>query len=528
MFGRRILILLTVVALGGGLSAWGVPKGSAKRELQELVRSPRMEFPVPLEFHRRFGFVTFPEESFAAAEAARFTRAHGETTRNGVDEAERLLRTAQIHDAQGDVSGALRHYSRAADGFRKRLEVSPEEVRSLVGLGEALSSLGRFSEAQSILERAGDVGDVDLWLARMKLYRERAWFAVAGEAARYATSTFLEQLVQMVAFSPEPVRVEESKRFLRLAGDAVERAFEVETSKLNAAERLLDRAAFRSFQNAMEVAYEQVQGQELKSRLLRASIFTEPALHDLITAAERSDDPALMASSALAASMAGEMMANWTSQGAGGEVYVRHAATRLRRIMEERDERASAAAEYLGALQLHTLRDARGAERSFRQALGLESGRNRSWELLTVAAVQQGDEELVELTEERVRALPQPRSAVLQVKAYERSGDNLRAAWVALNAAGTYPNDPLVNLTLAAMLLKDENAEMFLWRVEEALKKAEKAFGTTAKRQQRLDFVLVKSVYLGMAGKEDEAKRLVEGAKPLTPELQELLRVLGE
>jgi hypothetical protein len=69
---------------------------------------------------------------------------------------------------------------------------------------------------------------------------------------------------------------------------------------------------------------------------------------------------------------------------------------------------------------------------------------------------------------------------------------------------------------------------MFLWRVEDALKKAEKGFGTTAKRQQRLDFVLVKSVYLGMSGKAGEAKRLVEGAKPLTPELQEVLRVLGE
>ena len=61
MFGRCTFSLLTVIGLVGGVSAWGVTKGSAKRELQELVRSPRVEFPVPLEFHRRFGFVAFPE-----------------------------------------------------------------------------------------------------------------------------------------------------------------------------------------------------------------------------------------------------------------------------------------------------------------------------------------------------------------------------------------------------------------------------------------------------------------------------------
>jgi hypothetical protein len=140
--------------------------------------------------------------------------------------------------------------------------------------------------------------------------------------------------------------------------------------------------------------------------------------------------------------------------------------------------------------------------------------------------VQQGTEEFLEVAEERATALPSPRSIVLQVKSFERSGDSLRGAWVALNGAGTYPNDWLMNLTLAAMLLKDESTEVFLWRVDEALKKAEKGMGANAKRQARLDFVLVKSVFLGMSDKADEAKELVESAKPLTPELQEVLRAL--
>jgi hypothetical protein len=148
--------------------------------------------------------------------------------------------------------------------------------------------------------------------------------------------------------------------------------------------------------------------------------------------------------------------------------------------------------------------------------------------LLTLAAVQQGPEEFVEVAEQRMEAWPHARSSVLLVKSYERRGDTLRAEWSALNAAGVYPNDWLVNLTLAAMLLKDENAESFLWRVEDAIKKAEKGLGANPKRQQRLDLVLVKSVFLAMSDRKEEARQLVETVRPLPQELQEVMRILGQ
>src|SRR5688500_9922183 len=123
-----------IALLMSGVAALGVAKGSAKRELQGLVRTPRVEFPVPLEFHRRFGGVAFAEEGAAAAEVTRVLQeAKGRT-----EDAALYLEAARVHDAQGDAGGALRQYSRAMDLFRKRLEVSPDEVRSLVGLGEAL------------------------------------------------------------------------------------------------------------------------------------------------------------------------------------------------------------------------------------------------------------------------------------------------------------------------------------------------------------------------------------------------------
>jgi tetratricopeptide (TPR) repeat protein len=522
MLGRCVWLWVTVMSAAVALA---VPKGSSKRELQQLVRLPRVEFGTPLDFHRRFGFVAFPDEGMAAAAAAQLAK----KSEKGAPDPFIPLQAARIFDRQGDSTGAMRQYSRAIDLLRKRLEVSPEEIRSLAGLGEALTALGRYSEAQAVLDRARTSSDMQLWLACVNLYRERAWFAAAGEAQRFGNGSFLDQLVGVATYPPEPRAVEESKRFLRRAEEALNRVFEADASTPAAEEeRLLARAAFRSFQSAMETAYSQIQGGELRSRSLRNSVLTEQALHDLIAAAEMSDDPEVIVASALAASMAGETLATWASENGGAEVYVRRVGNRLQGMIDERGENASEAAEFLGCVQLQVLKDARGAERSFRKALQLEPGRHRSWELLTLAAVQQGPERFVEVAEERAEALPHPRSSVLLVKSYERQGNTLRAEWTALNAAGVYPNDWLVNLSLAAMLLKDENAESFLWRVDEALKRAEKALGANPKRQQRLDLVLVKSVFLAMSDQAEEARKLVEATRPLTPELQEVLRVLGQ
>jgi tetratricopeptide (TPR) repeat protein len=522
MLGRCVWLWVTVISTA---VAHAVPKGSPKRELQQLVRLPRVEFGTSIDFHRRFGFVAFPDESMAASAAAQLSK----KSEKGSADAFVRLNAARIYDEQGDSTGAMREYSRAIDLMRKRLEVSPEELRALAGLGEALTALGRYSEAQSVLDRAGASTDLDLWLARANLYRERAWFAAAGEAQRFANGSFLDQLISTVTYPPDPAAVEESKRFLRRADEALARAFEAAAnSPAREVERLLARAAFRSFQSAMETAYAQIQNGELRSRTLRNSVLTEQALHDLIAAAEMSDDPAIIAASALAASVAGETLTAWSSENGGADVYVRRVGNRLQELIDEHGENASEAAEFLGCVQLQALKDARGAERSFRKALLLEPGRHRSWELLTLAAVQQGTERFVEVAEERAEALPHPRSSVILVKSYDRQGDTLRAEWTALNAAGVYPNDWLVNLSLAAMLLKDENTGSFLWRVDEAIQRAEKGLGTNPKRQQRLDLVLVKSVFLAMSDQTEEARKLLETTRPLSPELQEVLRVLDE
>ena len=509
-----ISLLLTVA------SCFAIPKNSTRRELQRLVRLPKVEFGKPLEFEHNFGFIAFQDGNTAALEAGRLLK----NAKGLPDQAPLYLEAARLYDSQGDSAQALAHYSRAIDLFRRRAEMAPREVPTLAGLGEALAAIGRFAEAQSALDRTDELGTptAELLLARARLYRERAWFSAAGEAQRYSSGPFLSQLVSVAIAGPAPTRVEESRRYLRLAERAIEQAFEAGTDK-NKEERLLERAAFRSLRRALDLAFTQIQNEDIRPRALEVSLLDSAALKDLSDAAAISENPAVITAAALAANLAAERI---EGSGRSADSYVRRMATQLQEIADSDGENSAAAAEYLGGIQFHILRDIAGARRTLGHAIAIEPARHRAWEMLVLAAAFESAERFVEAAEARVAALPQPRSSVLLVKSYDMDGDLTRAEWTALNAVNSYPNDLLANLALAAVLLKDDDVENYLWRIEEALNKAEKAVGVGRNHQNRLDFVLLKGIYLGLSDRSDQAKALIESTRPSSPELQDVLRAL--
>jgi hypothetical protein len=324
----------------------------------------------------------------------------------------------------------------------------------------------------------------------------------------------------MAVDGPLPARIEESKKFLRLAERAMVEAFELEGDK---EERLLERSAFRSFEAALELSFAQVQNDDLRPRALEASLYDAAALQDLKDAAASSENPAVIAAAALAASLAAEKT---LGSGRSAEEFVRALATRLYEMAQGGGEQSVAAGEYLGSIQFHLLKDISGAGRTLQQAVAAEPARHRAWDLLILASAYEGPEKFVETAQARVMAMPAPRSSVLLVKSFDMQGDLTRAEWTALNAVASYPNDVLANLTLAAVLMKDPNAADYLWRVEDALNKAEKALGSSRNHQNRIDFYLLKGISLGLSDRADQARTLLRDIKPSSPELQEVLRAL--
>jgi tetratricopeptide (TPR) repeat protein len=530
MVNRCIVLILTVA------SCAAVPKSSRKHELQRLVPLPRIEFAAPLEFDRNAGFVVFPDANSAAVEAMRVLR----PVKGVPDDAVEYLLAARVYQRGKDVPTALRTYARATELFRRKLDIEPEDIAALAGITESLSAFGKFAEALVHLEKALSLGpnDPKVALAAARYYKERAWQTLAGDRGLFSSVGFIDALTDLMASPPDAARRTEGKRLLFLAATALERAAAL---KPDAAEVSWERSIFLAFRAALEEALFQVQSGEYRSSELRAKLFEISSLADLRKAADSADATPEMIGAAAFATLYGDLYPRnqaddllfggvWPNLTAETQSVLRKYGIRLEKIALSGQRDSAAAAELLGCVRFYLLKDSAGGQRSFRQALSNEPKRHRSWELLVLATASTGDAgQLLEACQSRAASLPGPRSSVMLAKAYDRNGDSTRAEWTALNAASAYPNDFLVNLSLAALLLKRDNAESFLWRVQEAVTKAEKQFGSNFSRQNHIDFVLIKSIYLAMADQTDQARAVLKefsarGNPP--PEIQELTRLL--
>jgi hypothetical protein len=221
----------------------------------------------------------------------------------------------------------------------------------------------------------------------------------------------------------------------------------------------------------------------------------------------------------------------WTQLPPALQARLRGYCNQLESLAESGFEDSPAAAEFLGCVQLYVLRDVEGAQRSFRQALHRDVRRHRSWDLLVLASVLEGDSgELLDICQWRFDAMPTPRSSVLLTKAYERVSDETRAELICATALAVHPNDLLLNLSLAALLLKKPDAEQYLWRVQDLIKKAEKQMPSGSSAQNQLSLAMTKSIFLALSDKPAEARAALERysrGRNVPSEVQEILRVLN-
>ena len=501
---RCVIIAMTIV------SCAAIPKAGARGELQRLVRLPQVDFPTPLNFDRTSGFTVFPLSGAAGLKAAQLLR----DVKGEPEDAIQFLKAARILASGGDVPNSIRSFARAADLYARKIQSDPVNTKSLAGLAEALAALGRFGESQAVLEKAAraDADPVLLDLAFGDFHKEKAWGVFAGEENRFSSGTFLEVLELMVRRG-DGTRIEAARAELRHASEYFEKLAQ---RSERSAEVLLELACFRSFQEGLEAAFAQLLKRERSSRDLRKSLFAERAITPLLEAAQKEDAEAGTIASAICAAALSDSRGDdptpggWADLSKEASIKASNLCRRLQEIAESGSKQAAEAAEYLGCLQVYLMKDFSGAERNFRAALRAEPVRERSWELLVYSIFSGSDSSrLVDTCEERSLLFPNARSSILLVKAYDRQGEATKAEWAALGAATLYPNDFSVNLSLAALLLKRNNAETLLWRAGDALTKAEKQLGPSPTRDAQFAFVLLKSIYLAFSDKAEEAKALL-------------------
>ncbi len=504
MVTRLLIVLLSVVIAGA------IPRASNKDQLQRLVRLPRVEFAPPLEFDRAMGFMIFPDSAALSQKAAEL----GQAVKTP-EHAEKALEAGKLYDLARNHGMAVREYSRALDLFRRRIELYPADNDSILRLAEVLVLLGHYPEAEVQLSKAftADRESADYFLVKARFHRERAWQLASGDQFSFGSGDLLDRLTQLIDEGVEPDQIDESKAQLNLAETAFHKALELKKDDLDVQR---EQAAFVSFKGVLSEAFALLQSNDSnRHRRLREKLFSNEAIAMLRDAAhsEKSDAEtvgsaamALFVQATSVGTSAGQR--GWMSLADPDRAEIRDCFNKLRALSESENSKTAAQAdEILGCLQFYLLGDSVGGERSFRKSLDLDPKRVRAWDLLIVCLGMNEDQSaLVEACEERAASEMNVRSKTLLAKAYDRAGDSLRAQLSALEALSLNSNDFLANLTLATLLLKRDDFEIFTGRVQDCLNKAQRQIGFGSSPQNYVDLALTKAIFYALTDEAEKAR----------------------
>jgi tetratricopeptide (TPR) repeat protein len=529
------MLLRLFILFLGALTAFAIPRANNKEQLQKLVRLPRIEFAPPLDFDRVYGFMVFPDRGGLSEKAAELNLEVKKP-----EDADKSLQVAALYDLARNHAFALREYLRALELSRRRIEAFPLDSDAQLTLAEALFSLGKFNEAQVELDKASASTGQNYRgsLIQARFHREKSWQLANEPDAPFATSTFVDQLLGIISSGIEPEQVNESKAELELATRAYSRALNLREGD---SELLREYAAFNSYKAALLEAFSLLQSNDSNRRhRLLEKLFNDDAIELLLKAAasEKATIETIGASTmayffkATGADSRTGPSRNWSLLSDADQSQLRASLNRLQTLSEsENIKTASESSEMLGCLQLTLLVDSRGSERSFRKSLESDKKRIRSWDLLIVCLnLQKADSSLVDACAERAEYESNVRTKTLLAKAYDRAGDSLRAQISALEALSLNSNDFLANLTLATLLMKRDDFQMFKPRTQDCLNKAQRQLGVNVSGQNYVDLALAKAIFYALDDDLEKAKSAlsdVPRSERDSSEFQELQRLLG-
>src|SRR5579883_1922263 len=167
MFMRRscfVILLGWLLALA--LTAPAATPELGKDALRKLVKLPSISFDPAWKFDPLRGFTFSAGEHDAATAIGDLEK----QLKHDASDAEAELRIGDLRAKLGDTAGATKNWARAAELFRQRVEMQPDDPALLVGFGRALQGAGKMEKAESILRKAVQLAPKD-WKCRVALGR---------------------------------------------------------------------------------------------------------------------------------------------------------------------------------------------------------------------------------------------------------------------------------------------------------------------------------------------------------------------
>src|SRR4051812_28940083 len=286
--------LKLLIAIGCSVTVFAIPRPDTKDQLKRLAHLPRIEFGSPLSFSVEAGFVAFPDSAAVQEKLSRLRKENKKDSSQGM----LFLKMARLQERVNNRGEALALYYRASELLRKKIEIEPEDFAGFCALGETLTGLGKFPEAEHYIEKALtlDSRKAAGWAALGNLEKMRAYRALAGDDVLYNNSAFHDNLSDLVRDKSDIQQIEQAEKYLKRAAANFNKAVELEPAE---SDWLVRRAAFKAFRAAMERAILLLRGRETSTRDFTQSIYNDAALQDLLAAAQTEPDAENIAACAM-------------------------------------------------------------------------------------------------------------------------------------------------------------------------------------------------------------------------------------
>ncbi|MDB6023368.1 MAG: Tetratricopeptide 2 repeat protein [Pedosphaera sp.] len=491
LFMRRGFVFLCCCLLA--LTVRGATPELGKDALRKLVRLPSIAFEATWAFDPERGFSVGSNEAKVLAKIADLRQ----QMKHDPGDAENYLQIAELYSSLNDSANARKTYSRAADFFRKRLELQPDDGLLLTGLGPALDGSGKTQEAESVLRQAVRLAPKE-WKCRVALGR------FLDAQARRDTASDKVLLAQ---------------RELAEAGECFDRAASLapETGEIYF-RRGMHRSLRAMLLNQIRVA----EGEQPNDVLLDDNQFSEAALADLQRASRlQSGDHALIGSVVLfeiytVNARHGRMNwadFSWSSLPEKSQRSIRDAVTRLENLAQDSDpQQAAGALEVLGILQGPILHEPRNCIAHLRRALALDPAREQAWEVLAATLAQsERYDDLLTACEDRVKQKESARSHLMLAKAFEKSKLWDESESEILEALRMAPNNFTATLSEAALVLRRSQDDGQLPEANSWLARSERLLSETPAVQRNtqliVDLTLTRSIYFALNDEVESARQ---------------------
>lgn len=493
MRGRILFFLFWVIAI----IAKGATPELGKDALRKLVKLPTITFEPTWVFDAERGFSVGSLEQDARAE---ITKLRKQLTHTPAD-AEIDLRLAEVYASINEFAGARKSWTHAADLFRKRVELQPDDAQLRAGFGQALQGCGKMDEAESTLREAVRLAPKE-WRCRVALGRFLDAKARGDLAIGPATAD----------------KIALAKAELAEADGCFEKAASLAPDE---GQVFFRRGLHRSLETTLLNQIRIIEG-EPANEVLKSSQFSEAALADLQRASRlEPENHALIGSVVLFEIYAanppeGRMNwadFSWSTLPEKTQDSLRDAVARLQSLGQNPDpQEAAGALEVLGILQGPVLHESRNCAATLRRAVALDPSREQAWEALASALAQMGRyDDLLSICQDRVRQKESARAHLLLAKALEKLRQWEASENEIMEALRMAPNNFSANLAEAALVLRRGQDDGAFGEANSWLARSERLLGETPATQRNtqlvVDLTLTRSIYFALTDQLDEARQ---------------------